>query len=145
MADIASAPTQTDLINQQFTAAQGNLNRQRQQAQDTLDMQVARQKAVGGLTGGGAIKAQELGQNQLTNTMAQSQAGLDVQKSQQLQQGAQFDKAFGLQQNEFNESQRQFDEQLKYQLKEFNENQVTNFVNAMTAFNTAGLGNPDTY
>lgn len=170
--------TQQELIEEQFAQATKGLAQKRKQAEEEALMGVNRQAAMGGLTGGGAIKAKQKAQQgledvfggqmtQLEGQKAAASQAAQAQKEQQEfaseeaakqrlftagesaltrgQQQQQFESAFGLQNKQFDESRRQFDEQLKYQLKEFTENQITNFINAMTAFDKAGLGDANKF
>lgn len=171
-------PTQEELINQQFAQARQGLGQKKKQAVEELQMGVNRRQAMGGLTGGAALKAQQKGAQGLEDVFGQNEAALGAAQAQSQQQAQaqkeamqfqtgeressqkfageqaglgreqqqkQFESAFGLQNKQFDESRRQFDEQLRYQLKEFSENQVTNFINAMTAFDKTGLGDPNRF
>jgi len=203
--------TQEDLILKQFAGARKNLGQQKVQAQDQLKMDLNRQNAVTGASGGRTIKAagkaskgleqafgtaeaelssQEAGQMRENQAQKDAQAyataerqasqafgssereasqafgsserqgaqgfasgerqasqqfaSSESQRQEQIQK-SQFGQTYGLQMKQFNESKDQFKKQMDFQMSEFSENKRTNLINAMTAFEKSGLGNPERF
>lgn len=74
-------PTSQELINQQFAEAGKGLLQKRKQAEDQLGQAVARRQAMGGLTGGAALKAQSKGAQQLEEAFGAQEAALQSEKA----------------------------------------------------------------
>jgi hypothetical protein len=131
--------SQEDIINNQFQSALKGLDVQKKQAQDQNKLTIMRQKALGGLTGGGAVSAELKANQGVDENYNKAKSDLEQQKGAQSLQSAQFGEQLGLQKQQLSEQQRQFNEQMNYQMKEFNENQISNFINAATALDKSGL------
>jgi hypothetical protein len=139
MAIQGTASPEEDLILTQFAQARKKLGQQRKLGQDQLQDTLARQQAVTGLQGGTAAKVAAKGQKQLEEAFQGTEADLAGQEAQVRQGERQFQQQFGLQKSQFEESKRQFEQQMGFQWKEFDENKRTNFINALTALEKAGL------